>query len=264
MPIYTNPFRHVLLAAIFIAAPRAANAQQVWRVAGQETLDQATQISLSEFNERRLLDLCKAFIDANPSYKVLRYFVVTDAKDAVERLRGPGVTDIEFPDWLRRYKLESPTPPPTAELIKVRDQAVVRLRFPNGEITQRVIGAGNPLQVSFRGETVKVLGISLTPPGRVMLKPYPGGAHFFVQTSHPWTQMFVEDFEKLLRQKTELANVAISLEDGWWFAGEPTYPIYNRFMPYIDPPDFGEFKRHTRFYCDDLSGSCIQTGPAKQ
>jgi hypothetical protein len=70
------------------------------------------------------------------------------------------------------------------------------------------------------------------------------------------------DFNTLLRKKTGLTNVEVTIEDGWWFAGEPRYPIYNRFLPYMEPPTFEEFKRHTRFYCGD--GDCIQMGPARQ
>jgi hypothetical protein len=247
-----------------ITGPGPASGQRLWRVAGQQTLDAAFQIPPSEFSESNVLARCRAFMDATTGYVLRRYFIVTDREDAIDKLGGPGITDIEFPDWLRDYRAENPAPPATAELIAVRDQAVVRFRFGDGEIRQVVIGSGNPLEIEFRGELVKVLEISPIPPGLVMRRPYPGGAHFFVQTSHAWTLTLAEEFSSFLRQRTGITTVAINIEDGWWFAGDPVYPIYNRFLPYMEPPTFEEFKRHTRFYCNDLSADCLQMGPARQ
>jgi hypothetical protein len=265
MPIYSAAIMASARLAVIVAAGAGiASAQQLWSFHGQRTLDEAFQVPAAEFTEGRVLDLCQAFLAASSGYSVARYFVVTDRADAIENLRGPRVSDIDFPDWRRRYEGASPHPPATAELIKVRDQAVVRLRFDDGEIRQQVIGVGNPLQIDLHGEALRVLEVSPIPPGVVMRAPYPGGAHFYVQTPRPWTLTLAEEFNRFLQARAGLANVAITIEDGWWFAGEPTYPIYNRFLPYMEPPSFEEFKRHTRFYCQDLSGGCIQRGPAKQ
>jgi hypothetical protein len=229
-------------------------------------LDEAFLIPPAEFAEPRVLELCHAFMVANHGYRVLRYFVVTDSTDA-RRLLGPGVTDIDFPGWLQDYKTEPQNPPPTAELLKVGEKAVVRFRFRDGKIIERVVGTGNPLEIHYQGEAVKVLDIAPDPPRRIGELPYGGGEQFFIQTARPWTFKLAEGFDKFLHAATGLTSIEMTMEDGWWFAGEVSYPIYNRFLAYTQPPTFEQFKRHTRFYCDDLPpvpGRCIQMGPARQ
>jgi len=68
----------------------------------------------------------------------------------------------------------------------------------------------------------------------------------------------------MIRKQTGLQWIQINIEDDWWFAGETNYPIYNRFLPYLEPPTFEEFKRHTRFFCADMDGRCLQTGPSRK
>jgi hypothetical protein len=248
------------LIVILLSTLEFAHSQQLRRFAGKQALDAEVQIAPSEFTERHVLDLCRAFMAANSDYTVIRYLVVTDRVDA-EKLIGPPA-DFDFSAWLYLYKKESPLPPPTAELIKLGDKAVVRLKLANGANSERVIGAGSPLTIDFQGESAKILEVKPIPPGKRGESNYSGGVEFYVQTPAPWTRRLAEDFVKHIQATTGLDNVAIEVEDGPWFVGAG-YPVYNRFLPYTQPPGFEEFKKYTRFYCESPSGGCLQTGPAE-
>ena len=172
------------------------------------------------------------------------------------------MTDIDFPYWRSAYLSQTRNPPATAELIRLRDRALVRMRFLDGSIVERILGGGNPLKMNFQGESVTILGLSstttITPRGIS-----PGTVEFWVQTARAWNLAKAESFSRMMRQRTGLSRIVVNIEDGWWFVGSTRYPIYNRFLPYWVPPTFEEFKKHHRFFCDDVDGSCMQAGPAR-
>jgi len=137
---------------------QTAKAGIFWQTNACGVIEQAATIRPSEFSEGHVLRLCRSFLAAHRQAVVIRYLIVTDAQEALTNLRGPGITDIEFPGWRRFYLAQSRHPPPTAELIRIVDRASVRLRFLDGTIVERVIEGSSPLRIRFQGETVRILG----------------------------------------------------------------------------------------------------------
>lgn len=154
------------------------------------------------------------------------------------------------------------TVPPTAEMIKVADQALVRIRLADGHIVKRVIVGSNPLSISFRGQLLQLFDIAW-PSGQGHPPANRSPAmKFFIGSSRPLTSDAAEALSRMLQKRTDCL-LQVVIEDGWWFATDSDYPTYNRFIPYQEPPSLEEFKKHTRFYCDEGEPYCLQLGPAR-
>lgn len=253
----------IIAPSIVLLLAGSAPAQTLWQVEGAGAIEEAVHILPSEFAEKQVLKMCEDFLAAHRVYTVLRFFVVTDETDAWDRLQGPRITDIEPEGWLRFYRLEPRDPPATAELLRINDRAAVRFRFRGGRIALKVLGSDDPFQITFKGERVKLLDISLmrenVPGGRIA-----NGVHFYAQTIGAWNIDRARAFNDFLLQTTGLRRLSVSIEDGPWFAGEQSYPIFNRFLPSSDAPSLEELKMETRFYCENQYGGCVQLGPARR
>lgn len=252
----------LLVAAAAVCLPQE-RAETLWRRLSAGAIEEAVAIPASSFSEANVVRMCRSFLATQHEAKVVRYLLVTDAQEALNHLRGPGLTDMEFPFWRIAYQAQPQRMPATAELVRIRDRAAVRMRFLDGRIVERVLEQGNPFKMEFQGETTRILGVapSYTNPPRGVS---PSTVEFFVQTPRPWTLRTAEGFSRMFRAYTGLRWIVITIEDGWWFAGASNYPIYNRFLPYLEPPTLEEFKQHHRFICVEGDGTCSQTGPARQ
>ncbi len=236
-------------------------AEILWQGHAQRMIDQAVSIPVRTFSEGQVVRLCLSFLNAHRGDVVARYIIATDAQDALSNLRGKGVTDVTYQGWRNWYLQQPEQVPATAELIRVVDRAAVRIRFSDGRIVEHVIQGPSPFRVTFRGEVVRLLAVA---PARMYGLRWVSSdpVEFFLQAPRPWNVQTAEAFSRMLREWTGVPIVA-NIEDGWWFATETNYPIYNRFLPHLEPPTFEEFKRHTRFHCTP-GGSCLQTGPARR
>lgn len=263
MYLYTKTMTTRLLAVAALSCLASAETDVVWQNRSDKTIEEAVKINASDFTEPNVLRLCRSFLAAHADAVMIRFLIVTDAQEALNHLRGPGVTDIDFPSWRQYYLAQSRQPPATAELIRIRARAMVRLRFGDGRLEERILQSGDPLKISFSDEIVYIRGLAATytnaPQG-----VSPMTMALFAQTCRPWNLTKAEAFSRMIRQQTGLRWIVVVIEDGWWFAGGSKYPIYNRFMPYIQPPTFDDFKRHYRFFCADGNGRCTQTGPARK
>ena len=240
---------------------QSLHGEVLWHIQGERTLDEAVRVSPNAFSEARVIKLCRSFLAAHRHFAVVRYVIATDAQDTMQSLQGPGVTDVSFQGWRNMYVDQHGQFPAAAELIRITNRASVRIRFLDRKIVERVLENSSPLKITFRGEMACILHVASVsaevPPG-----VSPITMQFYVQTAHPWTIGLANAFTRAMRARTGIPWLQISLEDGWWFAGETRYPIYNPFLPYREPPTFEQFKKHTRFFCLGSRYPCLQRGPA--
>jgi hypothetical protein len=208
--------------------------------------------------------VCRAFIRAHPQSRLIRYAVFTDLQDGRNYFRGLGVTDWEFPAWRHAYLLANQKLPATAEMIRIGDRASVRIRFQDGRIEEHVLVGGSPFDLNLDGIEARLLAITFHGAGLHADDTPDNIISVYVQAPKPWDRQLAERFSRLLRANVGLPWLELHLEDGWWFAGDPGYPIYNRFLPHLAPPKFAEFRTHTRFFCSSPNGEGLQTGPAKE
>jgi len=228
----------------------------IWDAQANSAVEAAVAVPPADFSVDLVLNMCRAFLARNQRRSLIRYLVVTDADEAKKSLRGLGVTDWDFQMWRRAYLASSGSPQlATAEMIRIGNMVSVRLRLADGALTTRGIAGHNPMIQRFQGHDIKIVEVTLGWQG--------DPANVFVETSKPFTISEAEALSRFIRAETKGTNLIVHIENGWWFAGEPKYPIVNRFIPYSAPPTFDEFKHHTRFYCEDGSGRCMQIGPAR-
>lgn len=229
----------------------------LWIKQSATSREHAVLIRAAMFSEKHVVSLCRSYLDLHREAAVIRYLIVTDEREAFQNLRGSGITDIDFSGWRQLYLAQSPRPPATAEMIRIRNRASVRMRFSDGRIAERILEYESPFAITFQSMKVRITGLALNLHG-----PSSSTVELFVQSPNAWSKRVAEAFSRMVRQFIGIRRIAITIEDGWWFAGQPNYPIYNRFLPYLEPPTFEEFKRHHRFYCEESDGRCLQMGPA--
>jgi len=238
--------------ALALAIPTRA----VWQDKGRGIVEQIDLISIEQFTEPNVTRLARQFLAGNAQTPVIRYLIVVNEYDALSKLRGLGVTDIEYAGWREMYLKEDAAVPPTAEMIKIRDRAGLRIRYASGQVVEKVLRGGSPFEYKFDGECLRLHGVAVCdgefPEARRGKK-----AEFFIETSRPWSQDRAESFSRWMRKALDLDSIVINVVNGWWFIGPPNYPIYNRFLPRWPPPSREEFIRSRRYACWYPDGRCF-------
>lgn len=228
----------------------------VWQDQGREIVEQIDVIPLEKFTEPNITQLAHRFLARNVQVPVIRYLIVVDEQDARSKLRGLGATDIEYSDWREMYLKEGDGVPPTAEMVKIRDRAGLRMRYASGQVAEKVLRGASPFQYWFDGERLRLHGVAVCygdfPEARKGKK-----AEFFIETSSPWSQDRAESFSRWMRKALDLDSIVINVVNSWWFIGPPNYPIYNRFLPHWPPPSREEFIRSRRYACWYPDGRCF-------
>ncbi len=230
----------------------------------RNAVEVAVLIQPSQFTTSYVIALCKSFMDAHQESPLVRYVIFTELQDGRNYLGGLGVTDWEFPAWRHAYLLENQNPPATAEMIRIAKRASVRIRFQDGTIEEHVLLGGSPFDLNLDGIAARLLAVTFHGAGAHRGDIPDNVISVYVQTAETWDKQLAERFSRLLRASFGFPWLELHLEDGWWFAGDPGYPIYNRFLPHLAPPKFDEFRTHARFYCNSPNGDCLRTGPAME
>jgi len=246
-----------LLAGLILMLP--TEPAVIWTKHPKAMIEQAVAIPGYEFNESYVLRLSRQFLATHASIPVIRYLVVTNQQDALEKLRGPGISDIDFPSWRQMYLSESRTPPETAELIKIRGNAAVRIRFINGSIVQRVLLGGDPFVLVHKGKPFRVVGLApVFVPDNVSET-----VEFFIQTPTALARSEAEIFAASFRSHYALPQAVLTMGNCTWFSSRSNYPIYNRFLPFVRPPTLEEWMPLRMYFCMRQSGACMELGPTR-
>lgn len=241
-----------------LLSPPSQQAKTIREVRGPQIIDASMVIPATLFSESGIIMICNNFLAANRVAGMVRLLISTDAQDMLS-MGGGGVTDVSFAEWLELYANAKQNLPAAAELVSVRGNAAVRIRSADGKVSERVLSGRTPFIISFHDELVLIRGLGLTHVWN------PDAASFatfevFVQSPRPWNLSEAQEFSRSYRAKTNIADLVIQISNGWYFPGESNYPVANRFLPRLSPPTLEEFKRLHRFYCNDATGGCRQSG----
>lgn len=228
----------------------------IWQDQGLGIVEQMDLIPIEQFTEPNVTRLAHQFMVKNSQIPVVRYLVVVNEYDALSKLRGLGVTDVDYAGWREMYLREGGAVPPTAEMVKIGDRAGLRIRLASGQVVERLLRGSNPFQYWFNGERLRLHGVAVSHEG------VPGGwqgkmPHFFFQTPTAWSKVRAESFSRWFRKSLGIEQMEIDLVNGWWFVGPPNYPIYNRFLSHLPPPSREEFIRSRRYACWYPDGRCF-------
>lgn len=230
-------------------------ARTVWQDRGRGIVEQIDLIPIEQFTEPNVTRLARQFLAGNAQTPVIRYLIVVDEHDARGKLRGLGATDIEYSNWREMYLKEGDSVPPTAEMIKIRDRAGLRIRYASGRVVEKVLRGPSPFEYLYEGERLRLHGVAVCHEG------VPGGwrgkmAQFFFQTPKAWSEARAESFSRWFRRSLGVDQMEVDLVNGWWFVGPSNYPIYNRFIPHWPPPTLEEFTQSRRYFCWYPDGRC--------
>lgn len=241
-----------------LLSPPTQQAKTIREARGPQIVDASMVIPATQFSEPRIITMCKHFLAANRAVGMVRLLISTDTQDVLS-MGGGGVTDVSFAEWRELYAKANQSLPAAAELVSIRGNAAVRMRTADGKVSERVLSGRTPFIISFHDERVLIRGLGLTHVWN------PDAASFatfevFVQSPRPWNLSEAEEFSRSYRAKTNIADLVIQISNGWYFPGETNYPVVNRFLPRLSPPSLEEFKRLHRFYCNDATGGCRQSG----
>lgn len=225
-------------------------------------LETAVVVPPRTFSRATVIGMCERFLLQHPTSALVRYVVFTDRQDGRGYLGGLHVTDVTFDGWRKAYLSEPTTVPATAELIRVGNCAAVRMRFRDGRVESQVLSACDPFCIRIRDRTAWLRWVSFHRSGAGPApKPFYSVA-MFVDTTSQWHLRDAEKLSEMLRRRAGSPWLEIVVEHGWWFAGMTGYPIYNRFLPRLPPPEVREYRsRGPTYYCDEPSGRCADVGP---
>lgn len=251
----------MMLAYFIWAMLFSAPSQQVKTIRetrGPQIVDASMVIPAALFSESGIIMICNSFLTENRAAGMVRLMISTDTQDVLS-MGGAGVTDVSFAEWRELYANTKKNLPAAAELVSIRGNAAVRIRNAEGQVSERVLSGRTPFIISFHDERVLIRGLGLTHVWN------PDAASFatfevFVQSSRPWNLSEAQEFSRSYRGKTNIADLVIQISNGWCFPGESNYPVVNRILPRLSPPTLEEFKRLHRFYCNDATGGCRQSG----
>jgi hypothetical protein len=221
----------VLFVSVLACGDVSASEQVVaFEDSGAEWAERYVRIPLVEFSSAHVRDLVLAHLQAFERQKVVKIAIATNSPDLLEIRRGKGMADYSYQLWAEILAERQRRRGPLAVAIKIKGDAVVKIRDGNGASTETVLYGRNPLVSLGPGgwaETLHV-GFSKVPQGRKMEVH----VFLFVKTE---VRLSIPQAENVVRALGQTVGVREKLfvvlrEDDWF--------IENEFFPVSDP--FGE------------------------
>jgi hypothetical protein len=148
-----------------------------------------------------------------------------------------------FQTWMNVYK-SSNEPHEVAEMLAIRDNAVLRVRDRNGTVTEKILSGKNPLRIAVAGQDFQILYVFASLWRQEDIR-------FFIRTASP---LRVDAGAELLRTlQLALPNRAIiaNVQNDGLFIGSPGYPFLNPFVRIERPPTEQEYLRMKTLMCDN-------------
>lgn len=137
-----------------------------------------------------------------------------------------------------------------AEMIAIGDNAVLRMRDANGNVTRRVLAGRDPLQIEVQGVHFEIVYFTFSVP-----KPYIfQSASIYVRTAAPLERVPSRELLSSLRPVFPDLGVSVHIRNDAWFINEPGYPFFNPFVEEQIPPSPENWKTPT-LRCGYWTGS---------
>jgi hypothetical protein len=196
------------------------------------------RVSEGSFTLEHLEELARLELSRTPHVNLIRLTIM----GAQGWYSVPTPDHFGFQTWINVYS-SSNEPNEVAEMVAIRDNAVLRVRDRSGMITEKILSGKNPLRIAVAGQDFQVLYVYASLWRQEDIR-------FFIRTASP---LRVDSGEELLRMfQVALPNraIAVNVQNDGLFIGSPGYPFLNPFVRIEKPPTEQEYIRMKTLRCD--------------
>jgi len=213
---------------------------------GQEVLlEQATAnyyqkailVPEKAFVEPELMSLAREFLKQRPRPLLARLLMVTAEEGAL--VLGAPASHRGYTSWVLSYFGGEWRSWGMAEVLRIRKNAVLRIRYPDGRLARRVLQGRDPLRMFRSPASAEIVFVALWPlvGGGTTSRP----PEFFVVTSMPLNQETCHRVVTAVRKATGLPRGEVAIGNDPWFIAHPAMPARYQFWDEWLPPDAVEF-----------------------
>jgi hypothetical protein len=187
----------------------------------------------TEFREAELVKLSKRFL-AEHSREVLAKLLFVVEKEDAWSLKGGG-HERSYISWALDYFRTDWRTRDMAEVVRIGNDAVLRVRYGDRQLSRVVLTGKDPLQMT----RAEILYIRL--PHSPLNTRHPIAPRFHVRTSGEFTEALCASIVEELRAKVGLESGMVSVRHDPWFITSETMPVQYSFWPAERAPGPVEF-----------------------
>jgi hypothetical protein len=217
--------------------------------ASTEFFQGAVVIPEQRFRQPELVGLARQHMARHAQQQIVKLFMATTREAAAEALTVSGAGERQYLTFALRYLKPGWASWGTAEAIRIGQNSVLRIHYPDGSIRRVVLAGTDPLVL---GPVSEVL--------HVYLPPRPDGPPqtppvLFVRTAEPLSESTCGRIIAELRSRTGLPEADVRLRNDRWFITSPKMPVRYAFWEYQQIPGPVEFIEGRTALCGwDTSG----------
>jgi hypothetical protein len=199
----------------------------------------------SRFSVAELTRLSLDLMEKRPArYRDVWFFI--SESEALTFLNAKVSVDVAYAVWRRAYDALEKLPLPMAQLVSIGDDAVLRVRNPDGTSISRVLSGRDPCELVVNGMPVKLLhfGAFPTRPDGKELR-----IQVFAYTSGVLNTSLGLAVLRDLMQKLPFTPVSVHIRTDPWFISDVAFPVFPAFEN-ARPPTEKEYSSSSLLACD--------------
>lgn len=225
----------------------------IFEQASSEFFQAAVVVPDQRFREAELLVLARKYIDRHPQQQIVKLFIATTREAAAEALRVSGSGERQYLTFALRYLKPGWASWGMAEAIRIGQNSVLRIRYPNETIRRLVLAGNDPLLLGPASEVIHVY-LPPRPDGPPQTPPV-----LFVRTTEPLSETTCKRIVAELRSRTGLIEADVRLRNDRWFITSPKMPVRYAFWERQQIPGPVEFIEGPTALCGWDSSGRIET-----
>jgi hypothetical protein len=217
--------------------------------ASTEFYQGAVVIPEPRFRQAALVGLARQHLARHPQQQIVKLFIATTREAAAEALTVSGAGERQYLTFALRYSKPGWASWGTAEAIRIGQNSVLRIRYPDESIVRVVLAGTDPLLLERASEVIHVY-LPPRPDGPPQTPPV-----LFVRTAEPLSETTCKRIVAELRFRTGLLDADVRVRNDRWFITSPKMPVRYAFWEYEQIPGPVEFIEGRTALCGwDSSG----------
>lgn len=223
----------------------------------QQGLERVVLVADRDFNSANLQALFTRMVAERGDSSLLMTVTVLTDRGALHRDLKGGL-DYSYAFWQREYNKYRGAIPASAQLISIRGNASMRIRYPSGQVEDARISGRSPTELGVGPATYRLARVNLLSSGplRDTLAPT-----FYFWGPGPSESVGRALLERELAE-TGLTYAKVSLERAPVFEDDGEFPVLYPYQRIAAPPDEASYNANLRVHCSNEYGkiTCLTYG----
>jgi hypothetical protein len=196
----------------------------------------------NDFSETEVVKLSKEFERLHKNNRFLHLMIFLDPCVPGDWQFGKGQYHVTFEQWTEGFANEAKTPRPIAEMVRIGQDATLRIHRANGKVTQIVLQGKDVFHQQNGNEHFNLLYLTLQSKSQTV-------SFYLRSSSETLGKESAQDMVRKLANGQRLPRLSVTFRRDGWFASDPAYPWFNPFNPETAPPSWAQYAAAAEIFC---------------